>query len=555
MDSTFMSNHRKKKKGTKISLLKMSACNNVLNIFKNKGFYFLILVTFIFFLPILTKEQTTNSKPNVIFIYADDLGRGMLSCYGQKIVRTPNIDRLAAEGIRFENNYGAHFCAPARASFLTGYGDYKTDKWTLTEAGIYEKIYDKQFTLTQVDAKLDSIIGKEPPVMYLPQVFKKAGYVTGEVGKLEWGFSTSRRQMKDHGWDYYFGYLDHNRCHGFYPSFLFENGNLINIPGNTEPMAGMNDEKETPEADKGRWNRVGKEVYSEDLFMSKILSFIIKNKDKPFFLYFPSQLPHGPVAIPAIDPAFALNGSLSETEKEYASMVTRLDADVGKILNELKRLGIEKNTMVVFSSDNGHELYYSKAGVVDKPYRNIVTGKGFNNVTSKFYSGIGGDVFDGNNGMAGLKRSNWEGGVRVPLIIRWPGKIKSEITSHTLVSNFDFIATVADMLHVKMPDKKDAVSYLPILLGNPFNKGHEFVVYSSFMGPAMVTKTGWKLRYFAPKRIFQLYYLPDDYREEHNIIQKHLQKADSLKAIMLKECDGNLNNGWFGNGPRLVPWE
>lgn len=488
---------------------------------------------------------SNKEKPNVVYIYADDLGLGMLSCYGQKIVHTPNIDRLASQGMRFTNYYGSHYCAPARASMLTGYDDCRPDKWKIPGGGIYERISTGKVTLDEVQSVLDSIIGKEPAITYLPQIFKKAGYVTGEVGKLEWGFSTSFKQMKDHGWDYYFGYLDHIRCHGFYPPFLFENGKMINIPGNTDPRCGVNPEAETSADNKARWNRQGKEVYSEDLFMNRITAFIQKNKSHPFFLYFPTQLPHGPVSIPAIDPTLALNDSLSETEKEYGSMVTRLDADVGLIMSQLKRLGIAKNTIVIFSSDNGHELYYSMKGEKSKPYRNQITGKLFNNVTTKFYSNIGGDVFNGNDSLAGLKRSNWEGGTRDPLIIRWPGKIHPGSVNNNLIASYDLISTMADLLNVKMSDHKDGISYLSLLESAKLAKEHEFVVHASFMGPSLVTNEGWKLRYYAPDSIFQLYYLPNDYQERHNVISKYPQKAKALKKMLLEACSNNLNNGWY----------
>ncbi len=527
--------------------------HRVMQSFKRKNLCFFVFTLLIIQVPLLTKGQKF-SKPNVVFIYADDLGRGMLSCYGQKIVHTPNIDRLAAEGMRFNKVYGSQFCAPARASILSGYTDCRPDKWKITDGGIYERISTGKLTLDKVQSKLDSVIGETPKIMYLSQVFKNAGYVTGEVGKLEWGFSTSIKQMKDHSWDYYFGYLDHVRCHGFYPPFLFENGKMINIPGNTDPKCGVNPEKETPEANKGRWNREGKEVYSEDLFMNRITTFIQENKNHPFFLYFPTQLPHGPISIPAIDPAFALNDSLSETEKEYASMVTRLDADVGLIMNQLKRLGIEKNTIFIFAADNGHELYYSKKGESSKPYRNQVTGEKFNNITTKFYSNIGGDVFNGNNGMAGLKRSNWEGGTRVPLIIRWPGKIGHGIVNNNLVASYDLISTMADLLNVKLPDHKDGISYLPLLVGSKLTNEHKYVVHASFMGPALVTREGWKLRYYAPDNIFQLYYLPNDYTEKNNIASKNPKMVELLKKMLIKECGGDLNNGLYSPKTSQVAW-
>src|SRR5699024_1851483 len=277
-------------------------------------------------------------------------------------------------------------------------------------------------------------------------------------------FSSSFRQMKKHGWDYYYGYLDHQRAHGFYPSFLFENDSLVVIHGNTQKDAGKSIEPETPAAYEERWNRNGKAVYSQDLFMNKVKMFMRANEDRPFFLYFPTQLPHGPVSIPAIDPVFIHNDSLTQIEKEYASMVTRLDRDVGTIMVELKKLGIEKNTVLIFASDNGHEIYYSKKDRVEKPYRNMKTDQPYNNITTKFYSEIGGDVFNGNDGMAGLKRSNWEGGVRVPLIIRWPGRMEEGVSSQRLVTMYDLLPTLADLLDVEVSADKDGISFLPELL-------------------------------------------------------------------------------------------
>lgn len=486
-----------------------------------------------------------NNKPNIILIYADDLGRGLLSVEGQQIISTPNIDKLAEEGMRFENAYGVMFCAPARASLITGYHDVHGDRWKITSGGMYKNISTGKLTQSEIETKLNKRTGPiSDDEVFIAQVLKESGYVTGEVGKLEWGFSATDRDMKRHGWDYYYGFLDHVRCHGFYPPFLFENGNLINIEGNTRINCGKSTERETEKAYKERWDMEGKTQYSQNLFLDKILGFIRENKDAPFFLYHPTQLPHGPVSIPEVADEFKNDDRLTQIEKEYASMVKMLDDHVGIIMNELKVLGIDDNTMVIFTSDNGHEIYYTKEGRVMKPVRNMKTGEFFDDITTKYYSDLGGDVFDGNDGMAGVKRSNWEGGVRIPLIVRWPGKIKSGVTSNQLVANYDLMATFADLTGFTLPKNKDGVSYLPNLLGNE-GKSHDYVVYSSFMGPALVTKDGWKLRYFAESDIFQLYYLPDDYKEENNIILLNKEKAEQLKKILIEECNGDLDNGWF----------
>lgn len=498
-------------------------------------------------------KNPLNPKPNVIFIYADDLGRGLLSVEGQKIIKTPNIDKLASEGMRFENAYGCMLCAPARASLLTGYHDCHGDRWKLSSGGAYLKISSGVMNQEEIEMKLNEQFGPiSDDEVFLAEVFKNSGYITGEIGKLEWGFSVTDKQMKRHGWDYYYGYLDHGRCHGFYPPFLFENGKIEYIEGNTRSDCGVSTERETDKTYKERMNMQGKAVYSQNLFLEKIVKFIRENKDRPFFLYHPTQLPHGPVSIPKVDDEFINDSRLTQIEKEYASMVKMLDDHVGIIMTELKKLGIEKNTMIIFGADNGHEIYYTMEGRIMKPVRNMKTGEFFDDINTKYYSDLAGDVFDGNGGMAGIKRSNWEGGVRVPLIVNWPKKIKKGVTSNALVTNYDFISTMADLVGFKLSENKDGISYLPTLFGQN-SKQHDFVVYSSFMGPALVTNDGWKLRYFAPKDIFQLYFLPSDYREEKNLIAENPGKTEQLKILLIKECNGDLENGWFRNEKSLLP--
>ena len=504
-------------------------------------------------LPVSAQRTKGVEKPNVIFIMADDMGAGMLSYYGQKYFTTPNIDRIARQGVVFENSYSSGYCAPSRATLLTGYSDCRKGKYVLTQPGIYTQTALGKLSDVQAQQAVDQAIGIEPEVQYLPQIFKQAGYVTGQVGKLEYGFATSAKQLDHHGWDYHYGYYDHGQCHGFYPMFLHESGQRIAIPGNTHPNAGKTGESGSDSTqERDRWDMNGKQVYSQDLFVQKIVQFIRANKNRPFFLYHPTQLPHGPVAIPAIHPDLVFRGELTSIEKAYASMVKRLDDDLGIILRELDRLGIAKKTIIVFTSDNGHELYTTFKGRVDKPYRNMQTGLPFNNFTDKYYSKIGGDVFDGNNGMAGLKRSNWNGGVKVPLFVSWPEKFKKGIVSQKLVTNYDFLTTMAELLHVPLKDKKDGVSYLDELQKvNTVKTEHKAIAFASFMGPALVTKDGWKLRYYAPEKMYQLYYLPNDYREENDLSAKYPDKVKALIVQLLEKCDGDLNNGWFSDAREL----
>lgn len=493
----------------------------------------------------IEKQQTDENHqlPNVIFIYADDLGKGLLSAYGQKHYTTPHIDSLIAQGTSFAHAYGAMLSAPARASLLTGYHDCQTDKWRISSGAkyIHTANYD---SISNIAQKIDEQDIKLPANdLYLAQVFQKAGYVTGQIGKLEYGFTATPQQMKNHGWDYYFGYLDHVRCHGFYPPYLFENGTLVFYETNTHNDCGKSIEPEDAKTYQKRWDMRGKNRYSQDIFNEKIIAFIRENKDRPFFLYHPTQLPHGPVSVPKVDSSIAKNKQLTPIEQEYATMVKLLDNQVGRIMQELRHLGLDKNTIIVFSSDNGHEIYYAQEGRIEKPYRNLQKGTYFDDFNDKYYSNLSGDVFDGNAGMAGLKRSNLEGGVRVPLVFYWKGKIPAGIESNELVSNYDFLPTIADWLDVPLETHKDGISYLANLLEGKKLSKNRYVVFASNYGPAIVENTGWKLRYYKNKKVFELYNLREDYQERKNIIHQYPDKANELKKKLLKECGGNLENG------------
>ena len=497
-------------------------------------------------------------KPNIIYIYADDLGRGMLSCYGQKHFQTPNIDRLSEEGMRFNQAYGCAFCAPARASVLCGLHDAHAGRWTFTKAGIYREIDKGTLTLEEVYELIHNTgIQDGAEDVFLPHIAQKAGYVTGQIGKLEWGFATTGDELERHGWDYHYGYYDHLRCHGYYPTFLFENGKKFDIEGNTFVNCGA---KRSAFEQGKQIDMTGRKVYSQDLFDEKIIEFIRAHKDEPFFLYHPSQLPHGAIFFPEIHPSVADNPYLNDLEKEFASMILRLDQTVGLILDELDRLNLSENTLVIFSSDNGHALQYRLEGRVTREMTS--NGEKIDNINTKFYSDTCGDVFDGNDGMAGLKFSNWEGGVRIPYIMRWPGTIKpGSITEH-MVANYDLMPTVAELLEVEMPGSKDGISFAPLLNDDLDNlQAHEYVVYASYMGPALVTRDGWKIRavidvdQYRYERLgafleemeemveYQLFNIQEDYREEKNVAHKYPEKVDELRQKLIKECDGNLING------------
>lgn len=489
-------------------------------------------------------QAQSRKKPNIIYIYADDMGKGMLSAYGQKHFTTPNIDKMVTWGTSFDNAYGCMLSAPSRASLLTGYHDCHPDKWIITGGGKFIPPTDDFSQIPAIEKEIDDkdiLMGEGD--YYLPQVFKQAGYVTAEIGKLEWGFTATRKQMREHGWDYYYGYLDHVRCHGFYPPFLFDNGDIVTISGNTHKNCGKSIENETEAAYHERWDRNGKAVYSQDIFLNKILSFIRENKDKPFFLFHPTQLPHGPVAVPAVHPELEKNTNLTQIEKEYASMVKMLDDNVGVIINELRHLGLDKNTIVIFAADNGHEIYYSQKGRCEKPYKNLKTGQLFDDYTEKYYSDLSGDIFNGNAGMAGMKRSNLDGGVHIPFIFYGEGLIPAGVKSEELVSNYDFLVTMADMLKIRIPVKKDGISFLPVLMKQVKLPVDRYVIFGSNYGPGILTNDGWKLRHYRAKDVYELYNLKEDPQERNDLLKQYPEKAAQLKELLLKECEGDITNG------------
>ncbi len=484
-------------------------------------------------------------RPNVIHVYADDLGRGMLSCYGQKQFETPNIDRIAAAGTRFDNAYSCVLCAPARASLLNGRHDCHAGAWTFTAGNVYTMMSSGQMAYDEVREVINNTgIQAGPDDVFLAQLFKQAGYATGEVGKLEWGFATTPERMARHGWDYHYGYYDHCRCHGFYPPFLFENGEKVDIPGNTHADCAKHPQNDSPENHAIRWDMAGKAVYSQDLFDEKILAFIRAHADEPFFLFHPSQLPHGPTSIPEIHPAVKDHPELTPFEQEYASMVLRLDKTVGLILDELETLGIADNTIVIFSADNGHAIYYREQGrtgynEADKNWEPL------DNITQRFTSESCGDVFDGNDGMSGLKRSNWEGGARVPWLVSWPGHTPAgSVSTHTMAA-YDLLATAADLLGADLPPEKDGVSFLPTITGRTDEQlKHDCVAYAGIHhGPSLVTDDGWKIRRCNHVDVMQLYYLPDDYQERNDLAAEHPDKLRELAAKLLDACDGDYANG------------
>ena len=506
-----------------------------------KFFIYSLLALGVCFIASQPVHANPKKNPNVIFIYASDMGKGLLSAYGQQHFTTPNMDALINNGVSFSNAYGGSLSAFARASLLTGYHDCNKNKWRITNGGVYVKEDTAYIHANEKFINGNSIFLPEND-LYLPQVFKKAGYITGQIGKLGIGNVSSRNQMINYGWDYFYGFLDLVRSEGFYPLFLFENEQMVLIEGNTRKDGGRNLTPETDFTYQERWKMEGKKQYAPDLFIRKIIDFLHECKDNSFFLMYSTPFPRGPVSVPAVHPEVANNNSLTQVEKEYASMVKYLDDQVGIITKELQSLNLAENTMIVIASDNGHDIHYLQEGRISRPFVHKKTGELLDNYFNKYYSANAGDVLNGNAGMAGLKYSNLEGGIRVPLSFYWQGKLKKNVCEE-VVTGYDFLPTMADLLGINLNSKKDGVSYLPTLMKGKKLSKNRYVIVGSDEGPAMITNEGWKLRFYNEQKKYELYNIRKDPEEKYNVILRFPDIAEKLKITLLNECNGNVDNG------------
>lgn len=355
--------------------------------------------------------ESPGQKPNIVLILADDLGYGALGCYGQKKVATPRLDRMAAEGLRCTDGYsGCTFCAPSRSVLMTGRNGGHTR---------VRRNSDAEFLL--------------PGDVTVATLLKKAGYATGMFGKWGLGDIQTTGAPDRHGFDRFFGYLDQTHAHFFYPDFLWDNRQKKMYPENA---AGA------------------RKTYSHDELEREALAFIRRSvgMKSPFFAYLPITIPHAELLVPE-DSMAKYRGKFTEKpyigdhyacqpepHAAYAGMIDRMDTMVGRVLDLLEELKIAENTLVIFTSDNGP----SPAGGSDTP----------------FFSNAG--------PFRGQKFDMWEGGIRVPLIFRWPGRIKPGRVSDAVVAFEDFLPTFCALGGANFPGKTDGVSLVSLLDGQEF---------------------------------------------------------------------------------------
>ncbi|HZE99386.1 MAG TPA: arylsulfatase [Planctomycetota bacterium] len=417
-------------------------------------------------------------KPNIVFIHADDLGYGDLSCYGQKNFATPNIDRLAAQGLRFTSYYaGNTVCAPSRCALMTGYH------------------MGHAYIRGNADQPL------RPEDVTVAELLKKAGYSTAMIGKWGLGLEKSTGAPNRKGFDYSYGYLDQVHAHKQYTDHLIRNGERV-------------------EKDPSLW--------SNDLFTQESLDWFDRNKAEPFFLYLNYTNPHAELLVPE-DSLGEYKGKFPEKPfvngqgdgpgaKGYASqptphaafaaMVTRMDRDVGRLLEKLKALGLDETTLVLFTSDNG-------------PHK----------------EGGGDPAFFGSSGpLRGIKRDLTEGGIREPMIARWPGRIPPGTTTDFACAHWDFLPTACELAGARAPDGIDGISIVPTLSGGS-QKPHELLYWEFHeRGYDQAIRMGdWKGVRNGLGEPLQLYDLKTDLHEDNNIAVKHPDVVEKLEAAM-KAC-------------------
>ena len=472
--------------------------------------------------------QKKDAKPNIIFILCDDMGYGDLGCYGQPFIRTPHIDAMASEGMRFTQAYaGSPVSAPSRASFMTG-----------QHTGHCEVRGNKEYwgnspIIMYGNNKEYSVVGQhpyDPDHVILPEIMKDNGYTTGMFGKWAGGYEGSCSTPDKRGIDEYYGYICQFQAHLYYPNFLNRYSKALGDTGVVRivmdenikyPMYG-------PEYQK-------RSQYSADMIHKKAMEWLDQQDTKqPFFGIFTYTLPHAELVQPEdsilneykakFDPDKVYKGSegsrynaITHTHAQFAAMITRLDYYVGEVLKKLKEKGLDENTLVIFSSDNGpHE------------------------------EGGADPTFFGRDGkLRGLKRQCHEGGIRIPFIARWPGHVPAGKVNDHICAFYDLMPTFCDVAGIKNYEKKyrnkekevdyfDGISFAPTLLGKKKQKQHDFLYWEfNETNQIAVRMDDWKLIVKKGKPF--LYNLKTDIHEDNDVALQHPDIVEKLKKVIFEQ--------------------
>jgi len=437
------------------------------------------------------KDKKVAIKPNIIYILADDLGYGDLGCYGQKLFRTPYLDRMANEGMRFTDHYsGSTVCAPSRCSLMTGLhtgharvrGNYETGPHGF---GACLELREQDVTIAEI--------------------LQNNGYHTGLFGKWGLGVMNTTGEPGKKGFDEWFGYLNQGHAHFYYPEYLWKNGEQVQLEGNRDGKRGQ---------------------YAHDLIIKEALEFIKRNSHQPFFMYLAVTIPHAELLVPE-DSLHEYQGQFPEApyinnggggmggyasqetpRAAFAAMITRMDRDIGRLFALLQELGIDENTVVMFASDNGphHE------------------------------GGADPEFFDSNGPFRGGKRDLYEGGIRVPFIVRWPGNIKPGGISELPSAFWDFVPTACELVGAPIPRNLDGISLLPELTGKS-QRRHDYLYWEFHENPAtaQAVRLGhWKAVRHNPDEPLELYDLDADTGEQVNIAEHFPEIVARCREIMMQ---------------------
>lgn len=433
-------------------------------------------------------------KPNIILMMADDLGWAELGSYGQEKIKTPHLDRLAAEGMRFTQHYtSAPVCAPARYSLMTGkHGGHAVVRNNF-EVGEWDS-HQGQFPMPA-----DEIT--------IAEILKAEGYATGAFGKWGIGQPGSEGDPLAQGFDRFFGYNCQRHAHNLFPEYLIDQGERVPLEGNTATVYGSQ--------------------YAPRLIADEMLAFVKKHADSPFFVYYPTIIPHLALQVPYdeltpyinewdetpyVGKSYQPNATPRAT---YAAMITYMDKQVGRLLDMLDELGIADNTVIFFTSDNGATFLKEQ-------------------VDFEFFESVA--------HLRGLKGEVYEGGIRVPLLVRWPGKVAAGSVSDHLGAHYDALATIAEIAGAETASPRDGISYLPTLLGEA-QPEHDFLFwdFAGYGGQVAIREGKWKgvVRDAKknPDAKVELYDLDSDPSERNDLAADHPELVERLTRAMLEARD------------------
>jgi arylsulfatase len=465
--------------------------------------------------PIRPASGAGRGKPNIVYILADDLGYAEVGCYGQKKIRTPHIDALAAAGMRFTQHYsGSPVCAPSRCVLLTGKHTGHSYIRDNDEMGDRGDVWH--------DPRLEGQRPLPPGTATIGTMLKRIGYATGAIGKWGLGGPGSTGEPNRQGFDHFYGYLCQRVAHNYYPTHLWRNGEKHVLEGNPYFFPHQKLPADKDPHDPASYAPYRGAQYSVDLMAREALRFIRRHRDRPFFLYLPFPVPHVSLQVPD-DSLREYEGAFPETPYKgekgylphprpraaYAAMVTRMDRHIGRIMALLKELDLDEKTVVFFSSDNG----------------------------PTFNGGTDSAFFESAGPLRGLKCELYEGGIRVPMIARWPGRIGAGTTTDHVSAFWDVLPSIAEITGAAPPDGIDGISFLPTLLGSGTQRDHEYLYWEYHGRPGQAVRMGrWKgLRLNArkdPDGPVALYDLVADVGERNDVAQTHPSVADKIKRCM-----------------------